>query len=87
MVSRSLTFSGSTATCKATATEYGKQIEVTVELWHGGTLLDSWTNSGTNRATAGGSYSGVQSGETYTLKGYGTSNGVPFTVTPISKTA
>ena len=47
MISRSLTFSGSTATCKATATEYGKQIEVTVELWHGNTLLDSWTGSGT----------------------------------------
>ena len=41
---------------------------------------------GTNYAIASGSYSSVQSGETYTLNAYGTASGTPFTVTPISRT-
>lgn len=70
----------------AVACERGKQINVTMEFWHGSTLLASWTGSGTNYAIANGSYSGIQSGEMYALKAYGTSDGAPFTVTPLSKT-
>ena len=84
--SRSLTFSGNTAVCNVTTSDYGKQIDVTMELWCGSTLLDTWTDSGTSLVTVSGSYIGVQSGKTYTLKAHGTSNGIPFTVTPISKT-
>lgn len=84
--SLSLSFSGSTANCSAVVRESGKQINVTMELWHGSTLLASWTGSGTNYAIASGSYSSVQSGETYTLNAYGTASGTPFTVTPISRT-
>ena len=84
--SLSLSFSGSTANCSAVVRESGKQINVTMDLWHGSTLLASWTGSGTNYAIASGSYSSVQSGETYTLNAYGTASGTPFTVTPISRT-
>ena len=84
--SLSLSFSGSTANCSAVVREPNKQIDVTMELWCGSTLLDTWTDSGTSLVTVSGSYTGVQSGKTYTLKAHGTSNGIPFTVTPISKT-
>lgn len=84
--SLSLSFSGSTANCSAVVRESGKQINVTMELWHGNTLLESWSGSGTNYAIVRGNYYGVQSGETYTLKAYGTAGGVSFTAVPISKT-
>ncbi len=85
MPSLSLDISGSTAQCSALVRESGKKINVTMELWNGSTLLATWTGSGTNYATASGSYTGVQRGKTYTLKAYGTADGRTFTVTPISK--
>lgn len=44
-----LTFSGTTATCKAEvyADNVSDQITVTMKLWHNGSLLKSWTKSGT----------------------------------------
>ena len=87
MPALSLDISGSTAQCSALVRESGKKINVTMELWSGGTLLAAWTGSGTNYATASGSYSSVQRGKTYTLKAYGTADGRAFTVTPISKKA
>lgn len=83
--SLSLSISGNTANCSAKVYESGKRISVTMELWNGSTLLATWTGSGTNYATASGSYSNVQRGKTYTLKAYGTANGRAFTVPPISK--
>ena len=85
MSALSLDISGSTAQCSVLARDNGKKISVTMELWNGSTLLATWTGSGTNYATANGSYSNVQRGKTYTLKAYGTANGRAFTVTPISK--
>ncbi len=60
MPSLSLDISGGTAQCSALVRESGKKINVTMELWSGGTLLATWTGSGTNYATASGSYTGVQ---------------------------
>ena len=82
--SLSLSFSGSTANCSAVVRESGKQINVTMELWHGNTLLESWSGSGTNYAIVRGNYYGVQSGDMYTLKARGTVGGVSFTAVPIS---
>lgn len=62
-------------------------INVTMELWNDSALLATWNGSGADCATASGSYRGVQRGETYTLKAYGTADGRVFTVTPISKKA
>lgn len=81
----SLDISGSTAKCSALVRENGKQINVTMELWCGDTLCATWTGSGTNYATASGSYHSVQQGKTYTLNAYGTADGRAFTVAPISK--
>ena len=87
MPSLSLDISGGTAQCSALVRESGKRISVTMELWSDSTLLATWTGSGTNYATASGSYAGVQRGKTYTLKAYGTADCRAFTVTPISKKA
>ena len=83
-ITPSLTFNGTTANCKATVRDAGKTINVTMELWCGSSLLDTWTNSGTNKVTVSGTYSGVQHGTTYTLKVYGTANGIGFSAAPYS---
>lgn len=79
-----LTFSGTTATCKATVFGSGT-IDATMELWYGSTLVDSWSDTATNRLTLTGTH-GVVSGRTYTLTVRGTVNGVAFTAPPVSKT-
>ena len=82
-----LTFYGTTANCKAVVRDSRKSISVTMELWHGKTLLESWTGSGTGSVSMERRYSGVKRGETYTLKVYGTSGGVAFTAPSTSRTA
>ncbi len=42
----SLDFSDKTATCAFSITNIGKHIEVTMELWCGNTLVDSWRAEG-----------------------------------------
>ena len=37
----SLTFSGTTATCKTVISDFGTEISATMELWHGSTLIGS----------------------------------------------
>ena len=81
----SLTFSGTTATCKITVIQSGKPINVTLELYQGSTLIDSWTKSGSGTVRVTGTHS-VTSGVTYRLEASGTINGVPFTATPVTKT-
>lgn len=82
-----LRFDGDKAICNARVTEYSKRIEVTMELWTGKTLLQTWTKSGDTSVEVSGEYKCVQRGKTYTLKVYGTSGGVAFSAAPKSKTA
>ena len=80
-----LTFSGTTANCKAVIMDSGKTIDATMELWCGSTLVDSWSGTATSRLTLTGTHS-VVSGRTYTLTVSGTAGGIAFTGTPTSKT-
>lgn len=81
----SLSFSGTTANCSATVTDAGKELDVTLQLWHGNVLIDSWPASGTGMVFVQGS-SKVIKGETYTLIVTGTSDGKSFSSTPFSRT-
>lgn len=80
-----LSFSGTRADCEVTVREYGSDIDVTMELWCGSTLVDSWSDEGVSSVTLTGSCR-VERGKTYTLEAYGTVDGVSFTATPIRKT-
>ena len=74
----SLTFSGTTASCYVKITQIGKPIAATMELWHGTTLVDSWSGTGRSSLTLNETHSGCVSGWTYTLKINGTIGGVTF---------
>lgn len=81
-VTRSLTFSGTTANCSATIKDNGKTISATMELWCGSVPMAVWSDSGTSRVDLDGSLN-VVTGMTYTLKVYGTINGVSFEAAPL----
>lgn len=81
-VSRSLTFNGTTANCAANVIDIGKTINATMELWCGNVLLGVWFASGTSYVDLGTSLT-VGTGMTYTLKVYGTVNGISFEAAPI----
>ena len=82
-----LTFSGTVATCKAEvyADKVSDQITVTMKLWHNGSLLKSWTKSGsmsvqmTKAAT-------VVKGKTYKLTVDVSINGIVQPQKSITKT-
>lgn len=74
-----LTFSGTTASCKAIITSSG-QIDATMALKQGDTVIDSWSDSGRLTVCLEGECT-VTKGVTYTLEVSGTANGVPFSLT------
>ncbi len=80
-----LTFSGTTASCIFSYVKYGKYIEVTMELWYGNTLMDSWTAEGNHTVSLSETCSVVR-GRTYTLKITGTVGGEAISCTPVTKT-
>jgi len=80
----SLSFSGSTANCSSEITYMGKDISATMELWQGTTLIAVWFGSGSNSVSISGSAS-IITGRTYTLKVYGTANGISFEAVPVSR--
>ena len=80
-----LLFDGSTAECYVYIRSPGDEIEATMELWEGRTLLDSWSGSGSSVLTLEGSHRAT-SGHTYTVEIYGTVDGEPLDVTPVSET-
>lgn len=84
-VTSSLSFSGTTANCRVSIVEIGKEIDASLELWCGSTLVDSWSGSATSQLVITGTHS-VVSGQTYTLKVNGTINEVAFSSAPITKT-
>lgn len=77
-----LTFSGTSANCSATVKDSGKSISATMELWSSNMLWSVWMGSGLSRVDLNGSVT-VPTGMTYTLKVYGTINGVPFEAAPV----
>ena len=84
-ISRSLTFTGTTANCKVSVSDSGKSISVTMKLYQGSTEVASWSGSDTGRVVLSETYEAT-SGLTYRLEASGTIGGVPFTVTPVTKT-
>lgn len=80
-----LSFNGTTANCYIYIYEAGKNIDITLELWHGGTLVHSWSDNRTTQVIIN-EYSPVVSGYTYTLLVTGTIGGVPINCTPITDT-
>ena len=81
----SLSFNGTTANCSGTVSDPGKYIVATMKLTHNGSTVGSWSKSGTSVVVITGSCQ-VVSGETYTLVISGTSDGVPFSTTPFTRT-
>ena len=85
-ITPSLTFNGTTASCSVVIKQRGKQISATMELWHGTTLVDSWSGSQQSSLTLSQTHSGCVSGWTYTLKINGTIGGVAFSEITVSAT-
>ena len=83
--SMKLTFSGTTANCLLTVKSSGDSISATLKLYHGTTMIDSWSASGTGSLTIGETHNCV-SGQTYRLEADVTVNGLPVNVTPVTKT-
>ena len=81
----SLSFSGTTANCTGTISDPGKYIVATMTLTHNGSTVGSWSKSGTSVVVITGSCT-VVSGQSYTLVISGTSDGVPFSTTPFTRT-
>ena len=81
----SITVSGNTATCSATVTFVGKNIDATLELWQGSTLVASWNKTGVSIVSFSEPVT-ITHGLTYTLTISGTANGVAFTPQSTTKT-
>lgn len=77
-VTPTLSFSSTTATCKVTIYEPGADIEVTLTLYRGSTVVDSWTGSGVSYVSINETCK-VTGGKTYTLKVSGTVDGEEIT--------
>lgn len=84
-ISPSLEFDGTTANCKVVIISSGDDIDATLELWNGNTLVDSWLGEGTSYVSISGKCS-VTKGVTYTLKVSGTIDGVTIDYDGISRT-
>lgn len=69
----SLSFDGTTANCEVVVTSYG-DIDITLSLWQGSTLIDSWSDSGFGMVSMSESCS-VTKGKTYKLTVSGTAGG------------
>ena len=85
IVTPTLSFSGTTATCMVNIYKYGKTISATLELWRGSTRIATWSDTATSHLLISETKT-VVSGQTYTLKVSGTIDGVPFTGTSVTKT-
>lgn len=81
----SLTFNGTTATCSTTLSDYGKELDVELQLWQGSTLVASWPASGTSKVSVEGTCQ-VTKGQTYSLVVTGTAGSSDFSITLATKT-
>lgn len=80
-----LSFSGTTATCMFSITNVGSNISATLELWKGNTRIASWPATAKSSLTILKTKA-VTRNVTYTLKAYGTIDGVSFTASSTTKT-
>lgn len=78
----SLTFDGTTALCSIKIIRANADIDVTLTLYRGLSIIDSWSESGTNSVIISGQCE-VKEGLEYRLEVTGTIDGVPFTGTPV----
>ena len=74
-VQPSLSFSGNRAYCSAYVSSSGQSIILTLKLYHNGTIVGMWTDSGTSYVSVSGD-TPVGSGYSYTLEVSGWINGV-----------
>lgn len=79
-----LTFSGRTASCVCNVSDAGKTLQVTMELWEGSSLVDSWYKSGTSKVMMSETCT-VTRGHSYTLKVRVMINGVSYGPYAITK--
>jgi len=84
-ISPSLSFSGTNANCSVTISAIGKNINATLQLWQGSSLIATWPVSGTSYAANGGSVRAT-SGATYTLKVVGVIGGELIDALPVNGT-
>ena len=84
-ISPSLEFDGKTANCKVVIISSGDDIDATLELWNGNTLVDSWLGEGTSYVSISGKCN-VTKGVTYTLTVSGTIDGASIDYDGISRT-
>ena len=75
----SLTFNGTTATCSTTLSDYGKELDVELQLWQGSTLVAS------SKVSVEGTCQ-VTKGQTYSLVVTGTAGSSDFSITLATKT-
>lgn len=81
----SLTFEGATAKCGIVILGgTHDQIEVTLSLWHGNQLIDTWSEEGTGYLRMAETAT-VTKGNTYTMKVDLSINGEELDILPISK--
>ena len=80
-----LTFNGTNATCEVLVVSGTDDLDVTMTLKRGNTVLDKWSESGTGYVLMTEHYTVIK-GVTYTLEVSGTRNGEPFEAQPISRT-
>ena len=81
----SLIFNGTTAECSVLVSAAGKDINVSLELWQGETLLITWSEAGTSSVRIYGTYD-CEPGQTYTLTLKGSIDGNPVHTTSVSGT-
>lgn len=80
-----LTFDGTTATCTFTVLETGSNIKVTMTLWQGNTIIETWTKEASSIVRMNEQCT-VSKGKTYTLEVSYTVNGSPKPGQSITKT-
>ena len=85
-ITPSISFTGTTAKCTVSvrASNDTDKIAITAKLYRGGTLLATWTKSGTGSVTLSEKTT-VTKNFSYTLESNVTSNGVKQSVSPVTK--
>ena len=73
-----LSFSGTTAYCNVSVSDYGSDINVTLTLYRGWSTIASWSGSGRHEVYVSGT-AAVKDGLEYKLVASGTIDGVAFT--------
>ena len=74
----SMNFDGNTVNCRVTIKGIGDELEATLELRRGAQVLATWSASDTDLLIIDEDYSPVYSGYGYSLRLYGSINGVDF---------